>query len=176
KVPFPIFVRYTRTFYNTTWNEMYAEGLKKAGQPTIMNEGLFSALGRWVEARNARNPDKLVEAHSEIRRNIMSIYNGLLEKNHALDEEISTIKEGLRSPGNRRALIRELRGKQWRSRAVNLYLSSAFGRFSHERFGQEVSWSWLDLAAEVGVGDLLGVFLRQYNEHTPISSMFFVNL
>jgi len=176
KIPFPIFVRYTRTFYNTTWNEMYAEGLKKAGQPTIMNEGLFSALGRWVEARNARNPDKLVEAHSEIRRNIVSTYNGLLEKSHALDEEISAIKEGLRSPGNRRALIRELRGKQGRSRAVNLYLSSAFGRFSHERFGQEVSWSWLDLAAEVGVGDLLGVFLRQYNEHTPISSTFFVNL
>jgi hypothetical protein len=55
-------------------------------------------------------------------------------------------------------------------------MSSALGRFSPERFGQEVSWAWLDVATVAGVGDLMGVFLRQYSGNTPNSSMFFANL
>ena len=176
KVPFPILVRYTRTFYNTPWNDRYAEGLRKEGQPTLMNEDLFSALRRWVEARNAQSSDELVEAHSKIRRNIESTYNKLLESSRSLDMEIDAIKKSLSDSEDRAAIIMGLQSKQRLSHAINIYLSSAFGRFSPERFGQEVSWSWLDLATVSGVGDLLGVFLRQYNRHTPISSMFFVNL
>ncbi|MFQ6052867.1 MAG: bacillithiol biosynthesis BshC [Candidatus Bathyarchaeia archaeon] len=175
-VPFPVFVRYTRVFYNTPWNEEYSDRLKDEGLPTLINDGLFSALSRWVEARNAGDAAGLVEAHSEIRRNIESTYDRLLERSRALGAEVSAIKRRLGEPGDRAALIGELRRKQGRSQAINVYLSSAFGRFSPERFGQEVSWSWLDLATSSGVDDLLGVFLRQYNEYTPVSSMFFVNL
>ena len=176
KVPFPTYIRYTRTFYNTPWNERYAEGLEKEGQPTLLNEDLFSALRRWVEARNAQDPNELAAAHSDIRRSIESTYYKLLERNRERDREISAIKERLGSPENRQAAIKELQSKMRLSKAISLYLSSAFGRFSPERFGQEVNWSWLDLATVSGVDDLFGVFLRQYNEHTPISSMFFVNL
>ena len=176
KLPFPIFVRYTRTFYNTLWNERYSEILKELNQPTLLNEGLFSALRRWVEARNTQDSEKLVKAHSDIRKSIESTYNKLLEKNYALDREIHAIRKRLSEPGNREAMFREMRSKQRLSKAISLYLSSAFGRFNPERFGQEVSWSWLDLATMSGVSNLLGVFLRQYNMHTPISSMFFVNL
>jgi len=176
KLPFPTFIRYTRTFYNTPWNERYAEGLKREGQPTLMSESLFSALRRWVEARNTQDSHELVRAHSEIRRNIESTYDKLLEDNRVLKREISAIKERLSSSENRQAAIKELQSKLRLSKAISLYLSSAFGRFSPERFGQEVSWSWLDLASASGLDDLIGVFLRQYNEHTPISSMFFVNL
>jgi len=69
-----------------------------------------------------------------------------------------------------------MRGKQKEAHEIEVYLSSAFGRFSPERFGQEVSWAWLDLAVASGVGDLMGAYLREYNGHTPNSSMFFVNL
>lgn len=176
KVPFPVFVRYTRTFYNTPWNEMYADRLKGEGLPTFMNEELFSGLSRWVDARNAEDSEELVEAHSSLRKNIESAYEGLSEKLSSLEDEIDTIRKGLRDPRRRAALIEEMREKQKISHAIGVYLSSAFGRFSPERFGQEVSWSWLDLATVAGVGDLLGVFLRQYNKHTPVSSMFFSNL
>jgi len=176
KIPFPILVRYTRTFYNTPWNDRYAKGLRKEGQPTLMNEDLFSALRRWVEARNAQRSDELVEAHLKIRRSIESTYNKLLESSRSLDVEIDSIKKSLSDSENRAAIIMGLQSKQRLYHAINIYLSSAFGRFSPERFGQEVSWSWLDLATVSGVDDLLGVFLRQYNRHTPISSMFFVNL
>ncbi len=174
--PFPVFLRYTRTFYNTPWNERYAGELEKKGQPTLMNEDLFSALRRWVEARNAQDSNELMRAHSDIRISIESTYDKLLEKVRVLDGEISAIKERLGGSENRQAAIKELQSRLRLSKAMSLYLSSAFGRFSPERFGQEVSWSWLDLATVSGVDDLFGMFLRQYNEHTPISSMFFVNL
>jgi hypothetical protein len=117
-----------------------------------------------------------VEAHSKIRVSIESVFNNLLERSITLEGEIHQIKGRLKDPEDRGNLISEMQDKQRLFQAINLYLSSAFGRFSPERFGQEVSWSWLDLATTSGVVDLLGVFMRQYNEQTPTSSMFFVNL
>ena len=69
-----------------------------------------------------------------------------------------------------------MRGKQAVAQKVEVYLSSALGRFSPERFGQEVSWAWLDVAVVSGMRDLMGVFMRQYSGHTPNSSMFYANL
>ncbi len=176
RVPFPGFVRYTRTFYDTPWNRRYSTDLKKVGQPTLLNEDLFSALGKWVRARNAQDSEGLRRAHLEIRKSIELTYERLLEKMQALEREISFINKQLSETGDRGALIEEIQGKQRLQKSIDLYLSSAFGRFSPERFGQEVSWIWLDLATVSGVRDLLGVFLRQYNKYTPISSMFFANL
>ena len=68
-----------------------------------------------------------------------------------------------------------MRTKQNALSTVEKYLSWAYGRFSPERRNQEVSWAWIDLALVTGVADVVGVYLRQYNEHTPNSSMFFVN-
>jgi len=176
KIPFPIFVRYTRTFYNTPWNEKYAIELNNESQATLTNKDLFSALRRWVEARNAQNPQRLVEAHLDIRKNIESTYENLLKKLKNLEDENAFIGKRLREPGDRATLLNEIRTKQQLHEKIELYLSSAFGRFQPERFGQEVSYLWLDLATVSGVRDLLGVFLRQYNKYTPVSSMFFANL
>jgi hypothetical protein len=175
-VPFPVYLRYTRTFYNTPWNKLYSDGLKEKGHPTLMNEALFSALGRWVEARNAGDGSGLGEAHWRIKASIEGTYNKLLDLLQSLQSEVEGVKEKLRASGEREALIKELRNKHGAAHDIELYLSSAFGRFSPERFGQEVSWAWLDLAAASGVGDLMGVYLRLYNEDTPNSSMFFVNV
>jgi hypothetical protein len=176
EVPFPVFLRYTRTFYNAPWNERHARGLEKRGLPTLMSGVLFGALSRWVEARNSGDGAGLAAAHSRIRLSIEEAYEGLLARLGALETEIDVIKEKLRDAEDRSALISELRRKQKEAHEIESYLSSAFGRFSPERFGQEVSWAWLDLAVASGVGDLMGVYLREYNGYTPNSSMFFVNL
>jgi hypothetical protein len=69
-----------------------------------------------------------------------------------------------------------MKKKQTEAQMIDNYLSWAFGRFSPEKFGQEVNWLWLDLATATGVGDIMGAYLRQYNRDTPNSSMFFVNI
>ncbi len=175
-LPFPAYLRYTRLFYNTPWNEGYAGGLKKKGYTTLMDERLFEALSGWVEARNAGDAEALRNAHVEIRGVIEGVDEKLVSELDALKAEIDSIKQRLRNPENRQALIREMREKQASAQEIETYLSSALGRFSPERFGQEVSWAWLDVAVVTGLGDLMGVFLRQYNGDTPNSSVFFANL
>ena len=175
-LPFPVFLRYTRLFYNTPWNDAYARALMSRGCCCITDGGLFEALSGWVEARNADDPDGLRKAHVAIRGCIETTA-GMLEGALAgLRKDIEEIKGKLRNPEDRQALIKEMRGKQTQAHEIELYMSSALGRFSPERFGQEVSWAWLDVATVAGVGDLMGVFLRQYNGNTPNSSMFYANL
>ncbi len=175
-LPFPMFMRYTRAFYNTPWNEAMASGLKKQGLPVITNDLLFNNLSQWIEARNTDDPKKLWLAHLGIEKSINETFNALVEKLENIEAEITGIKERLREPGDRRPLIEEMKRLQGEAQVIDNYLSWAFGRFSPEKFGQEVNWLWLDLAAASGVGDLMGAYLRQYNKDTPNSSMYFVNL
>ena len=175
-VPFPIYLRYTRTFYNTPWNKGYAEALKEKGCVTLIREELFEALGLWVDARNDEDGEKLAVAHLGIRGAIEDTYNWLLDRLQALKSDVDAIKKRLNDTEDRAPLIQEMRRKQRLSREIEKYLSCAFGRFSPERFGQEVSWAWFDLAIVSGLDDLFGVYTRQYNRHAPNSSMYFVNL
>ena len=175
-LPFPVFLRYTRLFYNTPWNEGYARELGNKGYPTLLEESLFKALSGWVEARNAGDVERLRRAHTEIRNVVEGTDERLTVELEGLRADIVSIKRRLRDPETRSALMEEMRGKQSLAHEIETYLSSALGRFSPERFGQEVSWAWLDVAAVAGLEDLMGVFLRQYNSNTPNSSVFFANL
>ena len=133
-------------------------------------------MSTWVESRNEGNEENLRKAHIEIRNVIEETDEKLRGRLENLRSDIESVKRRLRDPENRSTLINEMRKKQSLTQEIETYLSSALGRFSPERFGQEVSWAWLDVAVVAGVQDLMGVFLRQYNENTPNSSMFFVNL
>jgi hypothetical protein len=175
-IPFPVYLRYTRTFYNTPWNEGMARKLAMRGFPTLVREELFSALGAWVQAKREGNEVKLLEAHVHIGEALDAVYSGLLERRRGLLAEIDAVKVRLGKVVEREELMQEMRAKQVLLGEVDGYLSSAFGRFSPEKYGQEVSWLWIDLAAASGVRDLTGVFARQYSAGTPNSSVFYVNL
>jgi hypothetical protein len=175
-LPFPVFMRYTRTFYNTPWNEQMGLNLKNKGLPVITSDDLFIHLSSWVEARNKDDADGLWKAHQKIEKSIISTFKRLVDKSTSLDLEISSIKRRLSESRDRRSLIEEIKKLQYEAQIIDNYLSWGFGRFNPEKFGQEVNWLWLDLAAATGVGDLMGSFLRQYSRDTPNSSMFFVNI
>jgi uncharacterized protein YllA (UPF0747 family) len=175
-LPLPVFLRYTRTFYNTKWNELYEKQVKEQGRLTLLSEQLFIALNGWVEARNSKNPESMKKAHERIETLLQNTFNSLVKDIIKLQTEINEIKRNLSDPNKRNELIKEMIAKQKSLQEIELYLSSAFGRFSAEKFGQEVNWHWLDLALMSGLNDIMGVFLRQYNMNTPNSSMYFVNL
>jgi hypothetical protein len=174
-LPFPVYLRYTRAFYNTPWNEAYGVEVRAAGHPTILRETLFDVLGEWVKARNDGDMEALKTSHDTIETSIEETYSSLVAKAEALQSDVDSIKSRLGEASDRGPLIKEMRTKQNALSMVEKYLSWAYGRFSPERRGQEVSWAWIDLASVTGVADVVGVYLRQYNEHTPNSSMFFVN-
>lgn len=175
-LPFPVFLRYTRTFYHTKWNELYEKKVKSHGYITILNEQLFNALNGWVKARNSKNPESMRKAHERIENLLQNTFNSLVNNTINIQTEINEIKQKLSDPNKRNDLIKEMIAKQKTLQEIELYLSSAFGRFSAEKFGQEVNWHWLDLALMSGLNDIMGVFLRQYNMNTPNASMYFVNL
>lgn len=175
KIPFPIYLRYTRVFYNTKWNEAFSAEMKQEGYPVITSEWLFDALSSWVDGRNSGDPAKLRQAHIDMQEAIESPYNTLLEKLEELNQKVEEIKLRLRHEKDRGPLIREMRTLQTEAGRIELYLSHVYGRFQPERYGQEVSWLWMDLALAAGVKDVMGAYMRVYNEHTPNSSMFFVN-
>jgi len=174
-VAFPQYLRYTRVFYNTPWNEAAAKEVKAQGCPAILDDELFGALSRWVEARNVGDGEALAEAHRLIRASIESGFGSLVGETERLQAGIDGIKGRLGAAEDRGPLIKEMRDKQSRLGVLELYLSWAYGRFSPEKLGQEVNWHWLDLATVTGVGDLMGVYRRVYNRWTPNSSVYFAN-
>jgi len=175
-LPFPVFLRYSRTFYNTPWNTAAAEKLQTNGYTPLANKTLFNEIGNWVESRNKQDNHKLAQAHNAIQESIESSYQDLLHQTDEIQTDIETIKQKLREPGDRKILIQGMRKKQKTAQEIETYLSWAYGRFSPEKYGQEVSWNWIDLATVTGLNDLMKVYERIYNPHTPNSSMFYVNL
>ncbi|TEU08430.1 hypothetical protein E3J20_08575, partial [Candidatus Bathyarchaeota archaeon] len=103
-LPFPVFLRYTRLFYNTPWNEIYARSLMSQGCCCLIDGGLFEALSGWVEARNTDDSKRLKEAHVAIRGCIEATAGMLEEILAGLRTEIEGIKRRLRNPGDRRTL------------------------------------------------------------------------
>jgi len=173
--PFPLYLRYTRAYYNTPWNVAYGEKVGAAGYPTILRDTLFEALGGWVKARNDGDGEAVKRSHDAIEASIEETYSALTAEAETLQGGVDSIKGRLGSAEDRGPLIKKLREKQEALSMVEQYLSWAYGRFSPERRGQEVSWAWIDLALVAGVTDVVGVYLRQYSEHTPNSSMYFMN-
>jgi hypothetical protein len=174
-VPFPQYLRYTRVFYNTPWNEAAAREVDALGSPTILDEALFTALGEWVEARNSDDGGALAEAHRAIRVSIDGSFGALVAETGRMQVEIDGVKGQLSTVEDRGPLIKKMRETQARLGVLEQYLSWAYGRFSPERLGQEVSWHWLDLATVTGLGDLMGVYARLYGRWTPNSSVYFAN-
>lgn len=55
------------------------------------------------------------------------------------------------------------------------YLSWMYGRFAPQKFGQEVSWSWIDMALQTGLSDYLQTFFRMYAPSSVPGFMYFTN-
>jgi len=92
------------------------------------------------------------------------------------EAEIAIIKKNLSDPSMRAALMQEMKRKQALAGELDAYISYAFGHFAPEKYGQEVSWAWLDLALASGIGENVGIYKRLYGGQTPNSTVFYVNL
>jgi hypothetical protein len=175
-IPFPTYTRYARVFYNTPWNEVAAKTIEARGYTTLSRRELFDALASWVEAKKANNVEGIARAHTAMRGAIDETYTALGKAKEDADAEVETIKKRLGDPTTRAALMQEMRVKQALSQELDGYLSYAFGHFAPEKYGQEVSWAWIDIALAGGVGEIAGIYKRLYGGYTPNSTVFYVNL
>jgi uncharacterized protein YllA (UPF0747 family) len=175
-IPFPTYIRYARVFYNTPWNEVAANRIEAKGFTTLSRRELFDALAGWVEAKKANNVEGIAQAHASIRKVINETYTVLSKAKSDVESEVDTVKRRLGESSTRAALMQEMKMKQEMAQGLDGYLSYAFGHFAPEKYGQEVSWSWIDLALASGVGENVGIYKRLYGGWTPNSTVFYVNL
>jgi uncharacterized protein YllA (UPF0747 family) len=175
-IPFPTYTRYARVFYNTPWNEVAGRNLEAKGYTTLARRELFDALASWVEAKKANNVESIAQAHGNIRKVIDETYAALSKAKTDAESEVEAIKPRLGDPTTRAALMQEMKMKQAQAQELDGYLSYAFGRFAPEKFGQEVSWAWIDLALASGLGENVEIYRRLYGGWTPNSTYFYVNL
>ncbi|MHA1860802.1 MAG: bacillithiol biosynthesis protein BshC, partial [Candidatus Ranarchaeia archaeon] len=171
-LPTPVFYRYVRAFYNTPWNERTAESLKREKLPVLTSTRLFKNIRKWTKAKQKKDETQIKDAQFEIKDFVYSVRKGLTEKLKDLSKLISEEKTHA-DENSKRTTIKEHIDK---ANIIQRYLSNALGQFNPRKFGQEVSFSWIDIATLTGIKDLIGIYSRIYLPETPPAGFLFMNI
>ena len=162
-VPFPLFVRYPRVYFNTPWNEQLALSLKRNNIPVLHSPGLFALVGKIGRSAKKGKPEELNDAVWELMRLIT-------DTRRALDQELARIKEAVPKAAGEEA-------KRLLTLKLDLerYLSWVFGEYAEEKAGQETAWSWIEWAVNSSFHDLFGPYERAYTGAMKNGATMFVN-
>ncbi|MCY3410413.1 MAG: bacillithiol biosynthesis BshC [Candidatus Heimdallarchaeota archaeon] len=139
----PIFVKYTRAFYNSPWIEKLGKQLASRNHGSIHQDTLFTILKERMNGIKNANIDEIQNAEIAMKEFILDQYNKLL----AAKPSIDNLK----------------------------YLGWQYGRFTKQKFAQEVSWVWFDMAIQTGIVDYISTYRRLYTEHSLIGGMYYIN-
>jgi len=176
KKTWPSFFRYTRVFYNSPWVASKSKTLNENCFKTLESPILFNSLRKWINARNQDNLEEFIDAHKLMQYAIFSKYNALLKEEKKIQIKISEARKRLPYSDNPKTLLKEIQRYNKEAQELALYLSWAFGRNETEKFGQEVSWNWIDVAAQVGIEEMAPIYKRIYHDNTPNASIFYLNI
>lgn len=162
-IPFPLFVRYPRVYFNTPWNEELAKKLEEKDNTVLHRRDMFSLSGKVSRFRKKNRFDEMNESLSDL--------NSLILETHAqLNQELSDLEIKIAAAsGNEIGYL--LNHKL----DIERYLSWTFGQFAHGKLGQESSWSWIEWAINSGFRDLLGPYERAYVGPMKNGATLFVN-
>ncbi len=174
----PTFFRYTRLFYGNPWTRRLAQRLQKENLQPLLPVKLWtyqSAIETNGREKNAGVVRSLFAACSEY---IRDTYQQLVDVETRLEQERSTMINALRGTTDlapRRQLQAQIGLLTKRRQLVQAYLSQMFGRYSPERFGQEVSFAWVDTAISLGPAQLFTILSAHYQPLTPAAATFYIS-
>jgi uncharacterized protein YllA (UPF0747 family) len=162
-IPFPMFVRYPRVYYNTPWNEDLARTLEESGHTVLHRRDMFSLSGKVSRFRRKDRFDKMNEALADLGSLIINTHATLNQEHTELEAEIAD-KTG-----------KEVEVLLNRKFDLERYLSWTYGQFAEGKLGQESSWSWIDWVLNSGFGDLFGPYERAYIGPMKNGATMFIN-
>jgi hypothetical protein len=61
------------------------------------------------------------------------------------------------------------------SNDVRKYLGWQFGRFEEDKYPQETSWVWFDMALQTGISDYIETYHRMYVPESGLGGMYYIN-
>ena len=163
KIPFPMYVKYPRVFFNTPWNERLAGQLKEKELPVLHTGDMFSAIGKIARHRKKAHYDDMNEAVQELGLVILKMHS---EMNKSLEEIENQSKQ---TSGKEHETLLSTKFD------VERYLSWVFGQYTVGKNAQESSWSWVEWALNSGIPDLFGPYERAYVSEMKNGATLFVN-
>ena len=175
--PVPIFFRYTRLFYGNPWTRRLASQLEGEGLPSLAPHTLLSYRAAVATGYHDRNMGVVRCLFAACNEHIQDTLQDLTRKADQLEEKrLQTLTQARREEDRaRRSQLQREVGRLGKIRQLaRTYLSQAFGRYSPERYGQEVSWNWIDMAISLGPACLFRRLLAHYQPLTPNSATFYL--
>ncbi|MFX1251520.1 MAG: bacillithiol biosynthesis BshC [Promethearchaeota archaeon] len=151
----PVFIKYTRLFYNSPWSEKFGKELPL--DCVLQKEELFPLIGQYSKAQSQ---EEILNITEKMGNRIYCCLGNLLERRKALQEKI----KNQRSRKDAQLL-----------QNLELYLSMTYGFFAEEKTTQESSWSWADLCVLTGVYDIGGFIQRQMKPDLPPGQTIYVS-
>jgi len=162
-IPFPLFVRYPRVYFNTPWNEKLAKELEEKGKTVLHRGDMFSLSGRVSRFRRKKRFDDMNEALTNLSSLILETHATLNQELQDLETEI----EGKKGKEAEALLNLKL--------DMERYLSWTFGQFAERKLGQESSWSWIEWSINSGFKNLFGPYERAYVGPMKNGATMFIN-
>ncbi|MFX1563031.1 MAG: bacillithiol biosynthesis BshC, partial [Promethearchaeota archaeon] len=170
-----IFFRYTRIFYDNPWTRRLAAKLQKENLPVLKtgNAQFFqSAIDTNYREENEGVVRSLFAACGE---HIKDTAQQLAEEETRIERERANTIRAQRKTSDKstRNQLQAQIGHLTRQRQLlQTYQSQMFGRYAPERFGQEASFAWIDIAMSLDPRQVLTRLQNHYQLLTPPSAIF----
>jgi uncharacterized protein YllA (UPF0747 family) len=163
EIPFPMFVKYPRVYFNTPWNEQLARSLEEKEVQVLHRREMFSIMGKISKQRRKNEFEGMNEELRNLEGLIFDTHSDLNNKLREIESMVS------KASGETVSTLLNLKMD------VERYLSWAFGQYAEEKFGQESSWAWIEWAVNSGFSDLFGPYQRAYVGPMRNGATVFVN-
>ncbi|MHA2354489.1 MAG: bacillithiol biosynthesis protein BshC [Candidatus Thorarchaeota archaeon] len=162
-IPFPLFIRYPRAFFNTPWSEQLAGNLKEKNYPVLHSAEMFKTTGKVGRFRRKKRYEDMNSMLAEFESILFKSHSELNQRRADLEEQ--RIKGEAKE--DETILVDKL--------MVDKYLSWTYGQFAEGKLNQEGSWLWIEWALNAGFSDLFGPYFRAHVGEMKNGATFFVN-
>jgi uncharacterized protein YllA (UPF0747 family) len=162
-LPFPMYIKYPRIFFNTPWNEDLGKTLDERELPVLHSSDLYSLLGRVARFRKKNRVE-------EMNEQLLGLASLIRETHEKLNEAHRNLSDRIESSGPK-TVSEDLMIRL----DLERYLSWVYGQFAEGKEAQESSWSWIEWALNSGLADLFGPYQRAYIEGMKHGATLFVN-
>ncbi len=171
----PVFYRYTRIFYQNPWSEKTASKLQKAQLPTVDFEKMRQIHTSIQENIQKLDSEKIRSLYASYANHLQNTFSQLLNKEQQIETKRLDLIKQLQKTGvdfDRKSLQEQI-GYLTRTRnLIQIYLTQMFGRYASERYGQEVSFTWIDMAISLDPYQLFNRLANQYSPFTPPAATY----
>jgi uncharacterized protein YllA (UPF0747 family) len=163
EIPFPLFIKYPRVYFNTPWNEHLAKSLEGQEFQVLHRKDMFSLMGKIAKFRRKNQYD-------EMNEQLVGLNKLILETHSSLNDHLGEVNNKIAGASGKTTEKLQLQKLD-----LERYLSWVFGQYTENKLGQESSWAWIEWAINSGFSDLFGAYERAYVGPMKNGATVFVN-